>query len=376
MKTLVLALALAVTAALPRGAEAKAADPSVVTKEATTKAPKIPDVPLFDQNGKQVRLPELIRGKTVAINFVFTTCSTVCSPLTAIFSRVQGELGAKLGKDVHLLSITLDPGVDTPERLNEYASMFGRQEGWTFVTGKPEDVRMALKAFGAHVAKKEEHTPMVLIGNEPAGKWTRLFGLSSPARIVEEVGAIQSKKQAPPVAETASLAESAAKYFTDLEVVDQNGKTHRFYSDLIKDRKVLIHFAFSSCKAACPPILGHMAKVQKELGARMGKEIRILTLSVDPENDTPRALKAVATDLKAGPGWYFLTGTHKNMKAILERLGGWTDNPDAHSSVLYLGDASTGHWIKTMAMRSSEEIAHALVHLNDPEPVAPVEAQR
>lgn len=366
MKTLVLALALAFAAALPRAADAAPAkDPSIVTKEAATKAPQIPDVPLFDQNGKAVRLPELVRGRTVAINFVFTTCSTVCSPLSAIFSRVQGELGDKLGKDVHLLSITLDPGVDTPERLNAYASQFGRQEGWTFVTGKPDDVRAALKAFGAQVARKEDHTPMVLIGNEPAGRWTRLFGLSSPARIVEEIRAVESKKQAA-AAKPASLAAGAAQYFTDLEVVDQDGKPHRFYSDLIQGRKVLIHFAFSSCQAACPPILAQMAQVQKKLGARLGKEIRILTLTVDPENDTPGALHQLAERLGAKPGWYFLTGTHANLQTILQRLGGWTDDPANHSSVLCLGDATTGNWVKTHAMRTPDELADALVHLNDP----------
>ena len=195
MKNLVLAIALA--AMLPSTGAAEAPFTTVATKEAETPAPKLPDVELFDQDGKKVRLPDLVRGQTVAINFVFTTCTTICSPLTAIFARTQAELGARLGKEVRLISLTLDPAVDTPERLNAYASQFGRQPGWTFVTGKPADVNRALRAFGAHAANKESHTPMVLIGNEPHGKWSRLFGLSSPARIVEEIDAVLAREPDP-----------------------------------------------------------------------------------------------------------------------------------------------------------------------------------
>ena len=361
--------ALALAALVPVTAAAAPAPGSTVsTREARTPAPALPDVELFDQDGRKVRLPELIRGRTVAINFVFTTCTTVCSPLTAIFSRVQTELGPRLGKEVHLLSITLDPAVDTPERLDAYASQFGRKPGWTFVTGKPADVSRVLRAFGAHVANKESHTPMVLFGNEPAGRWSRLFGLSAPARIVEEIDALL---KAPAEKEAAiDPATGSAQYFTALEVVDHDGRVHRFYSDLLKGRKVLIHFAFTNCKTACPPILGHLAKVQEKLGDRLEKEVRILTLTVDPGRDSPAALKETAKSLGAKPGWYFLTGTHANMEAILRKLGGYAEDPEAHSTALYIGDSATGNWVKAIAMSPVEQIVDAVVRLNDPLPAA------
>ena len=367
MRWFVLALALA-TSTVPASSSGEGVTPLAVTKEAEIPAPQIPDVELFDQDGRKVRLPELIRGKTVAINFVFTTCSTVCSPLTAIFSRVQSELGPHLGKEVHLLSITLDPAVDTPQRLQAWASQFGRRSGWTFVTGKPADVNAALRAFGAWVANKETHTPMVLIGNEPAKKWTRLFGLSSPSRIVAEIDAVR----APPPAEKTKvdLAKASAAYFTDLEVVDQHGRTHRFYTDLLRGQKVLIHFVFASCKTACPAILEHVARVQEKLGDHVGKDVRILTLTVDPANDSPEALRKVAERVGARPGWYFLTGTQANVETILRRLGGWTEDPQTHSTALFLGDLENGIWLKTIAMRPAEEIAHAVLHLDDPLPGA------
>jgi len=334
---------------------------TAVAKEASTPAPALPDVELFDQDGRRVRLPELIRGRTVAINFVYTTCTTVCSPLTAIFAQVQQALGPRVGREVHLLSITIDPAVDTPERLDAYASQFGRKEGWRFVTGAPADVARVLRAFGAHVADKESHTPMVLVGNEPNGAWSRLFGLSPPARIVEAIDAVL---RAPPAEEE----RAAEAWFTDLEVVDQHGRTHRFYSDLLRGRKVLIHFAFTGCQTACPPILGKLAEVQAKLGDRLESEVRILTLTVDPGRDSPAALREVASSLDARPGWYFLTGTQANMEAILRRLGGWTEDPAAHSTALFIGDTATGHWVKAIALRPVEEIVETVLRINDPLP--------
>lgn len=355
MTSALLAVALAAAPAV----QADAA-PSV----APVQAPALPDVPLFDQDGKAVRLPELFRGRTVAVNFVFTTCSTVCSPLTATFARVQAELGARLGRDVHLVSITLDPGVDTPARLDAYARQFGRRDGWTFVTGRPDDVRRALRAFGAEVADKTTHPPMVLVGEEPSGRWRRLFGLAAPGRILEELAAVAPPRPAPAV----SAEEAAARYFTDLEVVDQHGKTHRFFSDLVKGRKVLLHFAFSSCKTACPPAFGRLAQVQARLGDKLEREVRILTLSVDPTHDTPEALREVAASVGAKPGWYFLTGTKANVEAILGKLGAQTDDREAHSTALYLGDAATGSWVKTVAFREPAELVDAIEHLDDPLP--------
>jgi protein SCO1/2 len=188
----------AVLAVLLMGASAWAEDakpaPPPTGSEPAHKL-EIPDEQLVDQDGKPVRLySDLMKGRVVAVNFVFTTCTTICSPMTAVFSRLQKELGERLGKDVYLISISLDPATDTPERLARYAGKFNRRQGWTFVTGPADRVQRALVALGGAVASKETHTPVVLLGNEATGEWTRAYGLSSPARLAEQLDSLLQKK--------------------------------------------------------------------------------------------------------------------------------------------------------------------------------------
>ena len=150
---------------------------------------KIPHARVLDQNGKQLNFyTDLIKGKSVAINFVFTTCTAICPSLTATFRRVQQEAKTR-GVDVQLISISVDPGVDTPERLDGFAKKFKAEPGWTFVTGDKAEIDSVLQALGAGVSNKNDHTPMVLIGNDVADHWTRTYGLSSPATIVNLIEA-------------------------------------------------------------------------------------------------------------------------------------------------------------------------------------------
>ena len=146
----------------------------------------IPDVRVYDQNGRQLNFyKDLVANKVVAINFVFTTCTAICRPLTATFRRVQQELGEEVGKNVWLISVSVDPATDTPERLHEFAEKFKAGPGWSFVTGDPSDIDAILRAFGVGINNKNDHTPMVLIGSEAKGVWTRAYGLSSPVEIAK-----------------------------------------------------------------------------------------------------------------------------------------------------------------------------------------------
>lgn len=158
--------------------------------------------------------------------------------------------------------------------------------------------------------------------------------------------------------------EAARKYFTDTEVVDQNGTPRRFYSDLIRGRKVLINFGFTSCKGVCPVMTANLSRVQKLLGKRAA-EVTILTITVDPVNDTPAALRRYADQFNAGPGWFFLTGAPENVNAVLKRLGGLAPRPEEHSAVLIVGDAAKGNWVKTAAVDKPESIVTLLDHIND-----------
>jgi cytochrome oxidase Cu insertion factor (SCO1/SenC/PrrC family) len=152
-----------------------------------TSSLRIPDIVVYDQNGKRLNFySDLIKGKTVAINFIFTTCTTICPPLTATFRRVQQDL-ATSAPEAKLISISVDPSTDTPQRLNDFAGKFKAGPGWAFVTGDTADIASLLRALGAAVADKNDHTPMILIGNDVAGYWTRAYGLSSPTALVKTI---------------------------------------------------------------------------------------------------------------------------------------------------------------------------------------------
>lgn len=165
----------------------------------------IPDVELLDQDGNRVHFySDLVKGKTVAVQFIFTTCTTVCPPLGATFARVQKELGERAGRDVRLISISVDPATDTPERLKAWAAKFHAAGGWTLVTGAKPQVDTLLRALGAATASPADHTPTVLIGNDAKGQWTRTYGLARPAVLVKLIGdAVEGRLE--------SSTDSAAK---------------------------------------------------------------------------------------------------------------------------------------------------------------------
>lgn len=352
----ILVLCLTVPAVAWTSAPAGEAEPPITS--AAIPAPKLPDVPLVGQDGRTTTLPKLVAGKRVAINFIYTTCSTVCGPMTAYFARLQHDLGEQLGRDVQLVSISIDPRIDTPQRLDEFATRFGRKEGWTFLTGDPVHLREVYAALGAPLGNKTKHPPMVVLGNGSTGQWVRMVGLVPPAtlgRELERLGAPAPER----------LERAQATYFTNTVVTDQRGERHRFYDDLVKGRTVVLQFGFTSCKTACPAMAQKLARVQQALGDRVGRDVNILTLSVDAERDSPEALAEFAQRHGARDGWYLLTAEPKEMAALLRKLGGWSRTPAEHSVGLVVGDTRTGNWLKLTGHEPPERIVWAIEHLND-----------
>ncbi|HJZ99242.1 MAG TPA: SCO family protein [Candidatus Solibacter sp.] len=156
---------------------------------------RIPDTTVYDQNGRKLGFySDLVKGKTVAINFIFTTCTTVCSPLTAKFREVQQALGDRVGGDIGLISISVDPTTDVPQRLASYAAEFHAGPGWSFVTGAKSDIDELLRTLGVLAGDKTSHTPMVLVGNDTAHFWTYTYGLASTTTLVSVVREAAAKR--------------------------------------------------------------------------------------------------------------------------------------------------------------------------------------
>jgi len=149
----------------------------------------LPDgLSLLNQFGDKVDLREEVIGdKIVVIDFVYTSCTTVCPVVSSILSIVQKQFGERMGKDVALISITVDSTRDTPHRLLSYSDNFNLGNGWSWLTGDKKNVDKALNAFGAFTPNFTDHPAMLLIGDESNSKWYRYFGFPSPAVIGKQV---------------------------------------------------------------------------------------------------------------------------------------------------------------------------------------------
>jgi protein SCO1/2 len=144
----------------------------------------VPNTIFLDQNGNIVRFySDLMRGKTLLVNFIFTRCTGSC-PLSGMnFAQIQGLLVARGDRSISLISISTDPE-DTPDKLKHWAARFGAQPGWTLLSGSEAAVDEVARALTSAPAKKGEHVPAVLIGDDATGRWTRVYGLQTPAELV------------------------------------------------------------------------------------------------------------------------------------------------------------------------------------------------
>ena len=145
-------------------------------------------------------------------------------------------------------------------------------------------------------------------------------------------------------AEAASGSPWGANYFPNLPVVTQDGKTLRFYDDVIKGKQVVISFIYTSCPDICPLTTARLALVKEQLGEAMGRDVFFVSMTVDPENDTPERLKAMAVAFDTGPGWLFLTGKPEDIRAINSKLGNRSTALNEHRSEIILGNDVTGDW--------------------------------
>ena len=137
------------------------------------------------------------------------------------------------------------------------------------------------------------------------------------------------------------------EYFTNLPVVTHEGKSVRFYDDLIKGKKVVFNFIYLNCTDICPLSTSRMAQIRQRLGEEVGRDVFIYSITMDPEHDTPELLKAYADAFGAGEGWMFLTGEPEDIKLIRRRLGDRSRRLSEHRNDLVLGNDETGDWSRS-----------------------------
>ncbi len=147
---------------------------------------RLVDVPLVDKDGHKTTLLSQLNGdKPVIVTFVFTTCTTICPVLSGTFSQLQTELGPDLD-EVQMVSVSIDPEYDTPERLRAYADLFEAGPQWHFLTGKLDNIVAVQKSFDVYRGNKMNHEPTILLRKSRDSQWIRMDGLASAAEVAEE----------------------------------------------------------------------------------------------------------------------------------------------------------------------------------------------
>ena len=161
-----------------------------------------PNTLLTDQDGRQVRFfDDLIKGKVVVINFIFTTCSDSCPLETARLRQVQQLLGDRVGQDIFFYSISIDPLSDTPEVLKAYAQRFKVGPGWKFLTGEFDDVTDLRKKLGLFIegvdnGRSKDHNLSLIVGNQTTGRWMKASPFENPWILADQLAnTLQNWKQ-------------------------------------------------------------------------------------------------------------------------------------------------------------------------------------
>jgi protein SCO1/2 len=159
-----------------------------------------------------------------------------------------------------------------------------------------------------------------------------------------------------PAAAVKPSVSAAEKYFSDVELIDQDGQKLHFYSDVLKNKVVIVNVFFTTCVSVCPPMNRNMEMIQAALGDRLGKDAFLVSISIDPENDTPPKLKDYARRFHARPGWTFLTGKKENVDWALYKLGQYVEKKDDHSTIIIIGNEAKGLWKKAFGLAKVDEL--------------------
>jgi protein SCO1 len=360
----------------------------------------IPDAELIDQDGKTVHLyTDLMKGRVAALSFIFTTCTTICPLIGAGLGRLQTELGQALGEDIVLISVSVDPATDTPQRMKAWGAQFGAKPGWSLLTGDKQTVDQLLKLVGLYTPDIQSHSPFLVLVNDRTGDWTRVSALETPPAKIAEIlqkmaeaatpSADRPKhSQSPPTdnpakelqatprqtpsdmnstaAEDSKVVPPAERYFGNALLINQDGKPLRLYTDILKGNVVIINSFYSTCSSVCRVTIPVVKQLQENLGERVGKDVRLVSITVDPQNDTPEVLRQYAAGVGAKPGWEFLTGDKQIVDEVLYKFGLYTDAKEDHSNVFVVGNEPTGLWKKVLGIAPPYEILRSVESvLND-----------
>lgn len=167
------------------------------------------------------------------------------------------------------------------------------------------------------------------------------------------------------VAAFAHAEESAAlKYFSGITLTDQDGR-RVVLTDLMKGRTVVLYSFFAHCTGSCPVMAHSLTELQPRFADRLGKDLAFVSITVDPENDTPAKLKEYASRNFAKKGWTFLTGSREEIDAALRKLGQWVPSREEHLNVMLIGNDATGLWMKAQGRAKTSDLGDVIQKVVD-----------
>jgi protein SCO1 len=173
----------------------------------------------------------------------------------------------------------------------------------------------------------------------------------------------------PSTSRAAPFRQDGEKWFTNVELLTHEGKSVRFYDDLMKDKIILVNFMYTECGDICPGMTQNLADVQKLLGDRVGRDIFMYSISLRPEHDTPEKLKAYAETFDVGPGWLFLTGAREDVELLRHRLGFVDSDPaqdadlEEHIGTVRIANVPLHRWAMSPALLNPEALVRSVMRV-------------
>jgi len=162
----------------PHQAHREALNASSPAKGSSETSVTLPEVVLVDQNGNKALVADFLNGRTLVVDFIFTSCRTICPVLTTTLKRTQEKIPDDQKDAILFVSISVDPTNDTPEKLKAYSKKMSAQEDWLWLTGSSGAVKQVLRAFGSPTGgQPEDHPPMILVGHTNHSSWYRWVGI-------------------------------------------------------------------------------------------------------------------------------------------------------------------------------------------------------
>lgn len=209
---------------------------------------------------------------------------------------------------------------------------------------------------------------LTLIISGVESRASRALARELPVQTESSTGGQHSARQGSPDRGKHIEAESVKLFIPDMKLMDQNGNNVQFYTDLVKDKVVVISLFYTSCSSICPIQGDILSKLQTLLGERLGKEVFLISISFDPARDTLTQIKAYASRLGAKRGWTFVTGEKEAIGKFLKDFVGGAPSIGLHSSTILVGNDQSGIWTLTDGLRSPNDLMSTIQKVTSQRP--------